>query len=155
MKALYGYSSHPVTWTEEIKQHFYPTQSTRSTPAINSKALWSIARVDRVNYVGLICNLLPYSPFAGHLPRHICPEIFMELYKAPSWETFFRHPMYMPVAPEWQSVDHSHLGNTPAIPRAVCQPKHTERGSCDRTDKPERTSIIDWLEKAEGVGQGC
>ncbi len=30
----------------------------------------------------------------------------------------------------------------------------TKRDSCERIDKLARTSIIDWLEKAEGVGQG-
>ena len=31
----------------------------------------------------------------------------------------------------------------------------TERGSCGSPDKLARTSIMRWLEKAEGVGQGC
>jgi hypothetical protein len=45
MEVLYGYSLFAVTWTEEIKQRFYPTYS---TPVINSKALWSKACVGSV-----------------------------------------------------------------------------------------------------------
>ena len=80
MKALFGYSFDPVTWAEEIKQRFY---STYSTPFSNRKALWCIACVDRVDYVGLIYTLLPpYSPFACRIPHYICLEIFWDLIKA-------------------------------------------------------------------------
>jgi len=149
MKALYGYSSHPVTWTEEIKQHFYPTQSTRSTPAINSKALWSIARVDRVNYVGLICNLLPYSPFVGHLPQHICLKIFWGFDKGPRWAA---PPLAQVICYCLQS------GTLWRIETSVIRwpwpgqlpHQHTERHSCKSTDNPAQALSICWLENLWG-----
>ena len=53
------------------------------------------------------------------------------------------------VAPEWQPLDHWHLSNTLAM--AWMLPSlGKERGSCERTDKLERTSIIDWLEESCG-----
>ena len=60
MKAIYGYSFNPVTWTEEIEKHF---NSTYSTPFINRNALKSIACVE---CVGLVCSLLAHPTETGN-----------------------------------------------------------------------------------------
>ena len=49
-------------------------------------SLRRVRRVECVEYVGLICKLLPpYSAFACRIPHCICLEIFLGFDKGPSW----------------------------------------------------------------------
>ena len=104
MKALFGYSFDPVTWAEEIKQRFY---STYSTPFSNRKALWCIACVDRVDYVGLDCNF--YPPHGSHTfsqnSQYIWLEIFWEFLIAPVMKPSASYLGYRLLTPEWQPVE--------------------------------------------------
>jgi hypothetical protein len=65
-----------ATWAAEIKQDYY---SMYSTPLINRKALGYMPGVKCVEYVELICTLLPpYSPFASHNSNNSCLENFSD-----------------------------------------------------------------------------